>query len=244
MGRLRLRKSFGVRFMSFRKPFLALALAAAPILVNAAGTAQIQGGDKNITVEFDGSFARVQSDQQKNVHLLARDNAVYAVTDMGGQPLVVESSAVIGLLGAQGMAKLENDKDAIQKFVSLDATGRNETVAGFQGSVYKLVYTDGNGKRRSEEAVLGKQPSIVELSQSLGHVAINLMQLAKHDTRGSTELVNELRKRNLGLLRFGAKLRLISLNTAAPNASRFVLPSAPMDLSQGLGGLLQGMGRK
>jgi hypothetical protein len=244
VGGLRLRKSFGVRVMSFTKSLLTLALAAAPMLVCAGGTAQIQGGDKNITLEFDGPFARVQTDQQKNVHLVARDNKVYAVTDMGGRPLVVESGAVIGLLGAQGMAKLENDKDAIQKFVSLDPTGRNETVAGFQGAVYKLVYTDGNGKRRSEEAVLGKQPSIVELSQSLGHVAINLMRLAKHDTQGSTELVNELQKRNLGLLRFGAKLRLISLNTATPNASRFVLPASPMDMSQGLGGLLQGMGQK
>ena len=230
--------------MSFLKSLLTLALAAAPLVATAAGSALIQGDEKSITMEFNGPLARIQVEQQKNIHLIARDNNVFAVTDMGGRPLVVESSAVIGLLGAQGLAKLENDKDAIQKFVSLDSTGRSETVAGFPGAVYKLVYIDGNGQRRSEEAVLGSQPGIVELSQSLGHVATTLLLLAKSNTHGATELVQELARRKLGLLRFGTKLRLVSLNSTAPAAARFVLPAAPMQMPQGLEGLLQGMGQK
>src|SRR5690606_24015599 len=52
-----------------------------PFSVLAAGTATIQGsnGDQ-FTLEYDGSQMRLQSDKQRNVHLIANGSSIYAVT--------------------------------------------------------------------------------------------------------------------------------------------------------------------
>src|SRR3546814_9286413 len=78
----------------------------------------------------------------------------------------------MALLGARGGKQpLATGSEDIDRFVSLEPTDREETVGGLTGTVYHLTYVDRNGRRRTEEAVLSKNPALAELTRSEEHTS-------------------------------------------------------------------------
>jgi len=218
--------------------YLAAAILAFPLAALAGGTAIIQSGEGRFTLAYDGTRLRLDSDQHRGVRLIARDGKVYAVSSAAGQPIVVEGSAVMALLGARGGKQpLATGDQDIARFVSLEPTGRKETVGGLTGTVHHLTYVDRNGRRRTEEAVLSDNPALAELTRNFGQVATAFQQSTGVDNQGARDLLQELASRELGLLRFADHYRLVSLDTTTPPASYFQLPGSPLQL-QGLESLL------
>lgn len=225
-----------IPLLSLAGACLALAL---PLAALAAGKATIQGsGDSRFQVEFNGSRLRLESAQHRQVYLVANGNSVYAVTSAAGQPLVVSGSAIMGLLATQGGGRqFATGSEDIQQFISLEATGRQETVAGLSGKVYDLQYIDRAGQQRKEELVLGNAADLVELTTAFGRTAASFQQQAGIENTGARRLLQELETRELGMLRFGQHYRLVALDTTPPAPSRFELPAMPMQL-QGLESLI------
>lgn len=214
-----------------------------PLSVLAAGTATIQGsnGDR-FTLEYDGSQMRLQSDKQRNVHLIANGSSIYAVTQAGGQPVVVSGNAVMGLLSASsGRKQFASGSEDIQQFIGLKATGRSETVGGIAGKVHTLEYIDRTGKRRSEEVVLSGHAEVAEMTNRFGRIAATFQQNSGVDNTGAQQLLQELERRKMGVLRFADHYRLERLDTTPPSQARFQLPSAPMQLPAGLEALVPGL---
>lgn len=216
-----------------------------PFSVLAAGTATIHGsnGDR-FTLEYDGSQMRLQSEKQRNVHLIANGSSIYAVTQAGGQPVVVSGNAVMGLLSASsGRKQFASGSEDIQEFIGLKSTGRSETVGGIAGKVHTLEYIDRAGKRRSEEVVLSEHAEVAEMTNRFGRIAATFQQNSGVDNAGAQQLLRELDRRKMGILRFADHYRLESLNTATPSQARFQLPAAPMQLPalQGLEALVPGL---
>lgn len=224
-----------------RKAALALILMLPLCHAAAGGMAVIQGeNQRRYSLEYDGTQLRLQSDAHRGIHVIAQSGTVYAVTTAAGHPLVVEGQAALGLLArTNGNQGLTGNED-IARFISLEATGGRETVAGLAGALYRLSYVDRQGKTQAAELVLGAQPAVVELTQAAGNLAADFQRRSGVANQGAQDLLRELAQRNLGLLRFGRHFRLVSLDERTPSADRFTLPAQAMQLKQ-LENLLPGL---
>ena len=98
----------------------------------------------------------------------------------------------------------------------LEATGRTETVAGMPGQVYRIHLTDARGQPVVHEAVLGDEPALLRLQQSLLRLASGLpgLQLPR-----ALDALPET-----ALLRYEQQMRLVRLEERALPASRFQPP--------------------
>ncbi|GAA5233804.1 hypothetical protein FOZ76_07060 [Verticiella sediminum] len=220
-------------------------LLCLPLVAGAAGQAVIQGeNQRTYSVDFDQRNLRLEDSQRRGIYLLSRDGVLYAVSSVGNQPVVVSGNAVIGLLSGGGNRQFATGSEDIQQLLSLEPTGRSETVAGIRGEQYAVNYIDRSGRNRTENVVLSTDPDVVTLTRAVGQAAIDFQQRTGVDTQGARALLAELDKQNRGLLGFGQHYRLASLERGAPPAERFALPGAPMQLPSlnDLQGLISGMG--
>ena len=212
------------------------ALLLSPLAVLAAGKAVIQGGDKTFILEYDGPQLRLQDERRPGIHLISRQGQLYAVTSAAGQSIVVSGGAVAGLLQAQGggRSQFATGSEDIQRLVSLEDTGRAQTVGGVRGTIHRLTYIDRGGQQRTEEVVLTRDAEVAELTRNFGQAALAFQQSSGVDNSGGQALMQTLDQRGLGLLRFGKHYELTSLDRTRPAASRFAVPA-----SSGLSGLEQ-----
>ena len=211
-----------------------------PACVLAAGVATVQAGDRTLTVSFDGESARVDIAGMAQGYLLMRGDALYAVMQAGGRPLVLEGAAVMQLLGPRA---LQMGPDMIRSLTNIAPTGAREQVAGQTGLVYTVSYRDTQGRERSGRAVLGGQKPTPELSRVLGRMAVLLQTAAGQPAAGTQQVMAALEKRSLGLLAYGPQVRVTRLDPTPPAAGRLDLPAPPARLPPELGQLLQGLSR-
>lgn len=179
-----------------------------------------------------------------------RDGKIYSVNVTDGQPMVIEMSGMMkmmgGMLGAQGPQGGEALGD-VQDFHGLQPTGRRETVAGIPGEVFLLDYRPGEGQRQQVEVVLSNHRTVREMTEAMltyGKVLSTAMGHA--DPAGSRQLEAEFSQRELGLLRFGDQLKAVRVSAQAPAAQRLELPAPPMSLPQmpGMPGLGTGQAQR
>ncbi len=231
--------------MALRK--LALALLLAPTLAAAGGTAKLTAIDNNgrpfsATVEFaDMGRIRAASPQRPEGYLLARDKKIYNITRVNGQQVVMEAAdlmRVAGKLMPSPTAALEE----VSAIISLKPTKRRETVAGITGTVHELVYEDGRKNRRTEELVLAKNPTASEFTTAAIHLGKTLATLAGTVIPpGADDLVARIQADGQGLLRFGDRFRLNSIDSNTPASSRFEMPQGSFQIPD-LRGLIPGLG--
>lgn len=98
-------------------------------------------------------------------------------------------------------------------------------MAGVQGHVYRLQWTDKQGKQHREEAVLTSDPLVVEMTDAY------LSGIQSLYGSGATAFRNSLPEGERGLLRSGG-FRVESISGKALPASDFELPAKPMDPKQ------------
>lgn len=98
----------------------------------------------------------------------------------------------------------------------LEATGRTETVAGMRGQVYRIHLTDSRGQPVVHEVVLGDEPELLRLQQSLLRLASGLPGL---QLPAALDALPET-----ALLRYEQQMRLVRLEERALPASRFRPP--------------------
>src|SRR5690606_22124056 len=115
---------------------LGAAVLCLPLVSWAAGIATIDARNDQYTLEYDDQRMRLESANRPQIYLLAHNDSLYAVTSAGGQPLVIEGKAILGLLAVGGKGSpVATSPDDIAKVVSLQPTKRTETIAGIHGQV-------------------------------------------------------------------------------------------------------------
>lgn len=217
-------------------PIVAVLLIALPALAIAGGKAtfEISGqADATTTLTWqDAETLRMQSGAQPG-YILLRDGKAYSVTNVGGTPRVMALQGMMKMM--QGMGKQAGHTPAAPDFGHIDSvetTGDSETVAGIDGHVYQMHWTDADGSKKSGKAVLTGDPLAVEMTHAyLGSVA------AMSDSESQTNFQKSLPSGQQGLLRLGDTFRVQSIERADPPASTFELPAKPMDLQQMMGGM-------
>ncbi|GAA4340458.1 hypothetical protein GCM10023144_40190 [Pigmentiphaga soli] len=224
-----------------------LASLLLPALAWAGGTARLQAVDQDgkqvsATVEYAGSSLRAASPQQPNAYLLARGGKVYNVANVNGKTVVMDAADMMRMAGTL-MPSPTVAIEQVRAVRALDPTSRRETVAGIAGTVYTLSYEDGRGNPRTEELVLARDTRANEFTAATVQLGRTLASVT--GTRipaGAEQLLTRIVDEGQGLLRFGNRFALISIDGATPPSSRFELPAGSLQVPD-LGNLLQGLGR-
>jgi hypothetical protein len=107
-----------------------------------------------------------------------------------------------------------------------EPTGRKETVAGYKGEVYRLIYTDASGKTREEEVVLSNHPDVKELNKSWIVLASRMSQIMGRDAAEELRQATEAAQKHGygGMLRSGEDMVLKSLEKTSLKDSHYQLP--------------------
>jgi hypothetical protein len=236
----------------FLFPLILFPLLAATTAL-AAGTVTIEGqGDEasyRMVIEYlDNNTLRMDfpGDKQAGGYMLVRDGKVYTVTRINGVPMVMDMGAMGKMAAALGGGDGKDHSEAAgpldYQILEIKDTGRNETVAGFKGRVYRVTVRDSRRGTQTEEIVFSDDPRVRAYTDAWSNAGKTMERVMGAGKTSANDLNKYMQQHKLGLLRFGREFRVVGIDDRQPAADRFKLPSSPMgmpDLGSMLGGALQ-----
>lgn len=201
---------------------LAAALTLTTFSAFAGGWARIASEGENMKLEYRDAKLRMNVEGQGgDAYMLIRDGKIYSVTGN----MVIDAGSMMQAAGSQA----KTPGDSMARFHALEATGRNETVAGISGKVHVLDFTDHNGRRQQKEVVLSDDQRVVEMQRAFLRMTKTMADAAGTDTGGAADFEAALDGR--GVLRMGNEMRVAEISGDDPGAGRFELPSKPKSMS-------------
>ena len=229
-----------IHALTSTRTLLCAALVASPAAL--AGKATIASSDgSSAEFEYAGDMLRMSSPQGGG-YMLIRDKTMYMVSMQDGTPMVISASAMMKGIG-QAMPQV-GASAFTSEFISMEDTGRNETVAGIKGDVYEFSYRDENGKTITEELVVSDDDRALEFRDALFSMSTVAEAISTPDAvEQGREMQERFENMNLGVLRYGAEMKVTAISGETIQAERFELPAEPMNL-QGLGDMLGNMSRQ
>lgn len=227
---------------------LALACAAGALatvtLPSIAGTARIVNAEgQTMLFEYaDGGLLRVSQEASEDGYMVLRDNTLYVVAMNDGQPMVMNASSM--MKGMSGMITETAPSAATAEVVSLEKTGRSETVAGIKGEVYELTVRE-EGTERTTEMVMSRDPRAMEFRDAMFAMARSAVDALGEESidQRSTDLEGRLKELDQGVLRVGQDMKITAIDSDKVADARFELPAEPMDM-QSLGEMFGAMGQQ
>lgn len=203
---------------------ISLFVFTTPLL--AGGQATIRsGGSQEVDIAWNGDKVRMDVRGQQ-AYILVLDGTAYSVANAGGQLMVMDLSS-IPQHGARNATP-----EAVARITRLEDTGAEETVAGIEGDVYEMAWTDGQGNAHEGEAVLTDDELVREMQEAFW---IFSQAMTKQDE----EIGTRLREEGLATLRVGQDFVLVEINADTRPDGDFTLPAKPMDMQQ----MMRGMGQ-
>ena len=182
------------------------------------------GGPTSMTITWQDKNTTRMDFADAGMYLIMRDGKTYSVSQHNGTPLVMDMSGMSGMMQSM-MPKSGNSEHPFGSIDSVTATQSNETVAGIKGRVYNMSWTEPDGSKKSDEAVLTDDPLVVEMTQAY-FGAMSAMVGEKY-----TRLYQDaLPEADQGLLKVGKQFYVESISKEDPPAATFELPGKPMDL--------------
>jgi hypothetical protein len=220
----------------------AACLAAAPGVL--AGTATLSSADGgSATFEYNATMLRIGTADADGYSVL-RDGNLYVVSTAGGEPIVMDAGAMLRSFGNMGSQMGANaaPSELAGEFISLDDTGRKETVAGVKGEVYTLRFRDDTGSEQTEEIVLSDDARAREFRDALFLMLSVVATLGAPETAAADASIQaRLMDIDKGILRFGDQMQVTAIDAARVDDSRFELPAEPMQMD-GIADMVGAMG--
>ena len=215
----------------------ALALIYASAAIAGSATVQSPNGESMMFEYADGDKLRLNTPQQ-DTYMLVRDNTLYAVSYNNGKPMVVNASTM--MKGFADMAKMTEQAapaGATAEVISIEATGRRETVAGIEGEIYEIT-THEEGDEITQEVVMSSDARALEFRDALfTMVRASTEAMDEELRRNSEDFSRRLGDMNMGILRYGTEMTVAAIDGDTVAAARFELPAKPIDMND-LGGLM------
>lgn len=161
-----------------------------------------------------------------DAYMLLKGDEIYSITVASGKVTVFPLSQLKNMGGA-GNAGPSADQAGVvfpEEISKMRATGETREVAGIEGEIYDLDWTDESGTAQSVSAVLTDDPRLLE------HQELKMRFIRQISGEKPNPLMMELQDRGLAGLTFGDRFRVLSLTEEAGPAEGFELPAAPVDL--------------
>lgn len=215
----------GARLGSYLAALVALCLLL-PLHALAAGTAKLEVRSQQSTSKMDISWRdthmRLDLPGQSGGYMVVRGDKAYSVTQQQGQTMVLDMSSLkeMGQAGNKG-GEVQTNIGSLDEF---EATGEKETVAGLEGEVYRVAWTDPDGETHQDTAVLSDNAIVRDMTDAFRRATEAM------GGEGTDPFADALRERDAGVLRFADDFRVLSVSDEAPSAGDFELPAEPMSL--------------
>lgn len=202
-----------------------LLAAALPALADGKATITTQDAQEpmQMVIHWDDDRMRMDFPSQQQGYMLLRDGKGYMVAEQGGQTIVMDMATLKEMTDAMGDEAGAMSGNQAQSVESLDATGERETIAGIEGEVYRVRWTDRSGNSHDDRLVLSEEPLAREMLAAFQDYVETVM--GEPDPIGASVL-----ERDLGMLRFGDKFEVAEIADASPDAAMFELPENAMTM--------------
>lgn len=225
--------------------FLLLAAFASASL---AGAGEIELESKTdsetvlMTFSYDGQdLARMtmqSTDREGRGSMIMRDGKIYSAVTSDGQTVVIDMADMSKL--ANSFSNQDQSTELFySKLISLDKTGKTESIAGIKGDVYTMVWDD-NGTPRTSEIVLSQDKAVVDYTRAWINFGDRMADIFDIQRESDNDLRDTIVDEKVGILRMDDQFILTSLTTQRPSPATFELPADPMQVPnmEGLGKLL------
>lgn len=207
-------------------PLLVL-VAAGPVFAGGSVAVRV-AGPQDAAMEIRWREGNVRIDPEaRPAYLLMREGRLYSVSPGRDGALVMDLSAMQGRMrGASRRLAPATGVERVAEVVAMEPAGTEETVAGITGERYRITWTDRDGERHVDEAVLTGHEVLVSLAMAMRDLAEGAAAL---DGRADPDVLGDrLVSEGLGLLRFGDRYRVMAVSGAEPPAAAFELPAEPL----------------
>lgn len=205
---------------------LAASLTTLALPALADGEATIATSESmQMTIHWTDGKMRMGFPSQQQGYMLMRDGKGYMVTQQGGQTIIMDMAMLKGMAESMGGKANQMTAHQAQSVESLEATGATETIAGIEGEVYRIQWTDRSGDTHDDEMVLSDDPLAREMLQAFQRYIETLMEAP--DPIGTALL-----DRDLGMLRFENKFEVQAIADTTPSADTFELPENAMSMQE------------
>ncbi|WP_458526530.1 hypothetical protein [Onishia taeanensis] len=200
---------------------LCLLMLCAGLPARADGTATLESHRGNrmleVIVHWADDRLRLDIPSRPASYLLRRGATAYLVSDLDNRLVVINLTNLHRPPETpRGEAAPDSPRQAIELNV-LEPLHKQEAVGGIQGEVYRLSWVDGGGQPYEERLVVSDHPLVVELLEG--------MQAYYHALNNHPDpIISALVTRELGMLRFAGRFRLLSISGEPPDPSLFALP--------------------
>ena len=227
-----------------QKIFFSALLLLFSVTASASGFAKFKGidGGKPYTLSLeylDQKTSRIDINHSSDINnsFLFKNRQVQVVTRYQGNTLVMDldsMSQIAEKLGVMNVLGIDSDTLLIH-VISMEKTGKKETVAGIEGDVYRLMWSR-NKKIQQDELVASNNKKAWEYTA----VWIDAMNVINQSSPSISikgdELMAHISNKKLGILRLGNRFQLVSVQSKPVNPSRFVAPGTSIVIP-GLGRL-------
>lgn len=182
------------------------------------------GNDQTLKVSYRDTN-HIRMDVGAEGYMLVSDEKVYMVTRSDGKWTAMDMDEMAGMMKLFGQKAPDKTGRSVGE-TRFETTGRKETIAGYEGEVYRVIYTDSSGKASEQEVVLSNHPDVKELNQSWIALASRMAQIM--DRNAADELkhaTQAAREQGIGgMLRSGEDMILQNLKRTSLKASHYKLP--------------------
>ncbi|SFH26977.1 hypothetical protein [Modicisalibacter xianhensis] len=202
-------------------------IAATPVFADGKATIASNDSQQDMQMEIQWAGDKMRMDfpgQQQHGYMLMRDGKGYMVTQQGGQPLIMDMSMLREMSDSMddNTGAMAGQAETVE---TLEVTGETETVAGIEGKVYRLEWTDRGGQTHEDTLVLSDDP--------LAHEMLTAFQNYVQAVMGRADPIGQaVLERDLGMLRFGERFKVAEIAKASPAESAFELPENAMTMDQ------------
>lgn len=207
-------------------------LGLLPLAAIAGGRATLvagkTGGRDTVKLAWRDTHTLRMGTNQNADYMLMTGGKAYSVHKEGGKTRVMDMSSMMDMMRGMGRSQNKQQKFDFMKPGSIDDTGKTETVAGVEGEVYHMTWTDKDGKHREADMVLTDDDTVVEMT----HAYMNSIGAMFGDDKATHGFGDALPDDAQGVLRVGDQYLVKSISDDTPPASEFELPAEPMDLRQ------------
>lgn len=189
--------------------------------------------NQNITLYYQDDN-HIRMDVGHGSYMLIIGDKAYSVTNQGGQKMVMDMAAMGSAMKAFGGSAIKQAEDKAKQYdpdsVSYKKTGKQETIAGYKGSVYKMSVKGPKGVE-TEEFVASQDKDVVLLQKAFMTMSQRMAQsvMGKDSMESFNRAADMAEAKNMGgMLRYGKQMVLQSLENKDLPDSTYAIPKDAM----------------
>lgn len=213
-----------------------LLVSTQALAMTAGGVAKFRSMDKGesttLTFEFLNEFTSRMNfavDQKASGYMLFSEGKAFIVSQSEGETIVMDMAEIGKMAASFGANSADYAQDFRSHVINMTSTGRNETVAGIKGEVYRLEWSEGD-KKYVDDLVVSRNDKAVVYTRAWLSAIQNMQSAVPGQQVKGDDLMATLYNENFGILRLGDRFRLESVEIGKQDPANYVVPESTIQI--------------